>query len=513
MLGNMRRALRHCLAAGAIGVGATFVGAAAAADVTPAQARAEAVKVELAWMADARAFSQHLQVLATPEGLEVRGQVADETTRQHVLRLARQSCYLPVRDALEVGPDRVVGDDLLRRAAFGTIAQELGSRAANVSVAAEPGGVVVLTGKVPTADDKLEAGRCLRGMSGCRRVVNRIEVGDAPPRPLTVPTPPSPTRLVSGEVAPPIDALPVPKPKDELPPPTPKKEKAEPSVPTPAALALPDVPTPVVPVAPPLKAVRIQVYRAPLDPGPRPVVQPRITGYATSGTVTAAPVGQLGYMPCGGEVKLEMAAVDPPPTMMQRFFRSLLGVKHSPTKCVVVPTPVEAMPTPSVVEQVVPATAPDAPRPVTTASAVRPTAAPSIWPPAHAAAKRYRPVPTPTAPEPPLLTPTAAREVASPEPRPREPLVKEAVPPMPTIATPPVPAAAPAVVSPERLRAQVVAGCAKLVREVKIEKRADGTFTLHIHASAKVEHELVARLLNLPQVVSSNAHIQIHLTQ
>ena len=104
MLGRMRKTIVACLAAGAVGVGASLaLSTDVGVPVSASQAKLEAMKVELAWLADAQAFNLTLQVVPTADGLELKGQVPDDATRQHVLKLARQACYLPVRDALEVG--------------------------------------------------------------------------------------------------------------------------------------------------------------------------------------------------------------------------------------------------------------------------------------------------------------------------------------------------------------------------------------------------------------------------
>src|SRR4051795_10747722 len=71
---------------------------AGSVQLSPAQLRSEAMRIELAWLADTTTFSLPLQVGARGDELEVRGKVPDHTPRQHVLLLARQSCYLPVHD-------------------------------------------------------------------------------------------------------------------------------------------------------------------------------------------------------------------------------------------------------------------------------------------------------------------------------------------------------------------------------------------------------------------------------
>src|SRR5262252_447153 len=75
---------------------------AGAIQPSPAQLRSEAARVELAWLADPTTFALPLEVASRGDELEVRGKVPDEATRQHVLLVARQSCYLPVHDGLTI---------------------------------------------------------------------------------------------------------------------------------------------------------------------------------------------------------------------------------------------------------------------------------------------------------------------------------------------------------------------------------------------------------------------------
>ncbi|MGL4554417.1 MAG: BON domain-containing protein [Gemmataceae bacterium] len=497
MLRGMRKTLGACLAAGAVGLGASLAGAADAVPVSAGQVKLEAMKVELAWLADARAFNLSLRVVARPDGLELHGRVADEATRQHVLKLARQACYLPVRDALEVG--QPCANPALRDAARTSVAAALAGRAGQVTVGVDPGGVVSLTGSVGSVEDKLEAGRALRGVSGCTRVDNRLEVAAVRRGGATLT---AISRDGKQSVLGPVGAAGVVSvradvPKDELPAP-PRAYSADAAAPT-----LPSGP-------PPTQFVRIQVRHETVDPTPRPLAKPLVSGYATGSTAT--PDGLPGYPacdPCAGDVPLTAARVAPPPTL----FSHLRGLV-TPTKRAVVDAPPPAAAAPSPVRVVteaapvvspepvkpVPAPPPEPTRPAAVALTV-PAAAPAVWPPAFATAPvtPYRPLPVPVAETPlPPVTPVAAKEPA-----------EKAAPPAVAPAVMKVEKAKPT--TPDQMRRAILAGCGKLVKDVKVETRPDGHAVYHLHASAKVEQELVAQLLTIPQVADSNAHIQIHL--
>src|SRR5262245_38862700 len=106
MVRMFRRAARLLVAAGALGAalapttalqarepgGIKLVGAL---QVTPGQARLEAMKVELALLADPQVYRLGLEVRVCDDGLELCGEVANDKMRQHALRVARQACYLP----------------------------------------------------------------------------------------------------------------------------------------------------------------------------------------------------------------------------------------------------------------------------------------------------------------------------------------------------------------------------------------------------------------------------------
>src|SRR5437870_1439062 len=97
----LRRAARVFVAAGAPGLpapapaqevkptgGIRLVGAVPTA---PGQAHLDAMKVEMAWLADPTTFGHRLQVRPGVEGLEVSGIVPDEKVKEHALRVARQN--------------------------------------------------------------------------------------------------------------------------------------------------------------------------------------------------------------------------------------------------------------------------------------------------------------------------------------------------------------------------------------------------------------------------------------
>jgi hypothetical protein len=66
-------------------------------------------------------------------------------------------------------------------------------------------------------------------------------------------------------------------------------------------------------------------------------------------------------------------------------------------------------------------------------------------------------------------------------------------------------------ITSEQMRQILLRGCGKHCRDVKVTTRPDGQPVFNIYAPVRAEQELTRALLSIPEVVASNAHIQIHL--
>jgi hypothetical protein len=178
----LRRAAGLLLVAGVVGLGGPAAAApgGAAAPPSAGQAHLERMKVELAWLADLTCFGHALEAHVVGSGLEVRGCVPDEQTREHVVRVARQNSFLPVVDALRVtacpGAEPSASAEQLRQAAVRLLVQQCGARAAGFEVLAQEDGQVRVGGSVPSVEDKVAVSRCLRKLPGCTCVINRLSV-------------------------------------------------------------------------------------------------------------------------------------------------------------------------------------------------------------------------------------------------------------------------------------------------------------------------------------------------
>src|SRR5262245_23758733 len=188
MVRLLRRAARLLLA-GALGVALPPAAHLIAQDVpyhtghvqvTPSQMRLEAMKVEMALLADYATYNLPLSVRVEQDCLSLYGQVNDEHTRMHALRVARQACYLPVKDALHgptpAAPIQSVHLEAMRRTVRDVLERTIGDHVTELTVRINAEGQVTLTGMVSTVEDKVTASRSLRGLPGCNSVVNCLEV-------------------------------------------------------------------------------------------------------------------------------------------------------------------------------------------------------------------------------------------------------------------------------------------------------------------------------------------------
>jgi osmotically-inducible protein OsmY len=458
----------------------------------------EAMKVELACLADSKTFNLAIQIVTTPNGVEVRGQVPDESTRQHVLRLARQASYAPVQDRLTIVEP--CADPALRDTAQTTVSRALAQRDAQVRVQVPQKGVVSLVGHVANMEDKLQASRSLRATKGCTRVENNLEVRNASEGGMAMPSLPDKVTIVQADqrVTPPATVPASPAAVCEA-------EKL--MLPAPRAQVLPTPPAP--------HYVRIRVRQEAQEPVR--TTPPAVTPYGYTQAATLKPSGLPGFPGAtapASTVHLPPTQFAPPPTILGHL-RTMIRGQHTERTAPII-SEVRVSPTPTTVAGYTPATAtvplpnsaavPNSTPPVgTTAKGMTPVAAsprgltvpaaaPQTWPAAHATAQASETpagLPAPVAPVAPApqIVPAAA----------------------PSVQVAPMPVSTSRVLTAEQMRGIIATGCGRLCREVKVTARADGQPVFHVYAASKVEQELTGKLLTIPEVVASNAHIQIHL--
>ncbi len=147
--------------------------------VSQSQAQLEAMKVEMAWLADRVTYQLHLEVEIKGEGLEIRGHAPDEASHQRALEVARQGCYLPVTDAIQVipnGPIATPTSESITKVARESLARQFGVRSSEFDVKITRLGQIILRGQVGSVEEKLTASRCLRGQQGATAIINCLGV-------------------------------------------------------------------------------------------------------------------------------------------------------------------------------------------------------------------------------------------------------------------------------------------------------------------------------------------------
>ena len=152
-----------------------------------ARAHLDALRVELAWLADPLLFAQPPSIKAVGKDekfvVELRGVVSSNQHRQRALDLAEKFAETPIKDKILV----LVGP-ASRRASVAT--QELQAKAERhladklIEFSQDlhiddvyPDGVVKVSGRVLSYEDKVSVSRSLRRLTGCMAVDNRCEVG------------------------------------------------------------------------------------------------------------------------------------------------------------------------------------------------------------------------------------------------------------------------------------------------------------------------------------------------
>jgi hypothetical protein len=158
---------------------------AAAPAAAPAQAdalvRLEAIQIELAWLADPVTFPYNLGVYPAGPTFEVRGFVPSDAVRAQALKAARALTKRTVTDGVKVYPGMLAPSagetpEALHKAASEAVIQAMGDRGRGVSVQAQAGGQVTLTGTAACHEEKLAVSRQLRRVRGCTSVVNELNV-------------------------------------------------------------------------------------------------------------------------------------------------------------------------------------------------------------------------------------------------------------------------------------------------------------------------------------------------
>jgi osmotically-inducible protein OsmY len=143
--------------------------------------RATEIRVELALMADYMTFPCQLEARLRQGKLVVSGFVPNGVVRQRAVDIAQKISHFPVKEALETRehlPTRSVGvvTQQLPDDVRSVLRDHFPDLAANFKVKAKGNGLVILTGSVPTEEDKLAVSQCLRKVPACTGVLNQLVV-------------------------------------------------------------------------------------------------------------------------------------------------------------------------------------------------------------------------------------------------------------------------------------------------------------------------------------------------
>jgi hypothetical protein len=90
--------------------------------------------------------------------------------------------------------------------------------------------------------------------------------------------------------------------------------------------------------------------------------------------------------------------------------------------------------------------------------------------------------------------------------------VKSPSAPPPVVGSTALPGPMVPIVSPAHLRTIVQKGCGKLAREVRVEKGKEGQLMVHVVGNRESEQQLIATLLALPEIASTNVRLEIHVS-
>lgn len=152
-----------------------------------ARAHLDALRVELAWLADPLLFAQPPSIKAVGKDekyvVELRGVVSSNQHRQRALELAEKFAETPIKDKLLVlvgpSPRRAsVPTQELQAKAERHLADKLIEFSQDLHIdEVYPDGMVKVSGRVLSYEDKVSVSRSLRRLTGCMAVENRCEVG------------------------------------------------------------------------------------------------------------------------------------------------------------------------------------------------------------------------------------------------------------------------------------------------------------------------------------------------
>ena len=152
-----------------------------------ARAHLDALRVELAWLADPLLFAQPPSIKAVGKDekfvVELRGVVSSNQHRQRALDLAEKFAETPIKDKLLVlvGPSSrraSVATQELQAKAERHLADKLIEFSQDLRIdEVYPDGIIKVSGRVLSYEDKVSVSRSLRRLTGCMAVDNRCEVG------------------------------------------------------------------------------------------------------------------------------------------------------------------------------------------------------------------------------------------------------------------------------------------------------------------------------------------------
>jgi hypothetical protein len=139
------------------------------------------IQVEIAWLADPLTFPYFLEARGGSAGLEVKGYVPNRTIHDHALNLARVYSALPVIDALKEHPSLLVKPGLmapqqLQISVASALREALPRHASQLQIQCGREGKVVISGPVPTQEERLIVSHALRRLYGCASVQNLTRV-------------------------------------------------------------------------------------------------------------------------------------------------------------------------------------------------------------------------------------------------------------------------------------------------------------------------------------------------
>lgn len=499
---------------------------AATTNVTPAQARLEAMKVEVALLGDPVSMRLPLDISVDGHGVVVKGEVPDDSARRRVLELARQSCYLPVQDALTIPSQTMVEPLTLKKAARDSLVRQLGGKADRFVVTVTRDGQVKLDGDVSSVEEKLQASRLLRAVPGCTRVVNCLSVRgvEQAGHLITVVSSDGQTVVCTPRLdganadARPELALQRVQYSPEIYPTGPRMQPTVPSGLPQATIVNVAPAAPIVSQAPAPAAAGCGCNQGAVTTHERPSLFERLFAWRTSRTARRqqpATVPQEVYAPTyANQIPAGSPGLTAQPTKQGRTSRPRVIEATPVSSPRLVPTPVEPPPAPPAL--------PEAPRQTGDATPWPPAYRSAPVTPAPAAAKyQSRPLGALTnqprqavvAPPAPAIVQTASMpEAKAPAALPTS---VEALP-APTLkaeAKPEAAGPAPIRLTEKELTKRVSDACGKLAKEVRVEVGGDRGIIVHVFALPATEHLLVARLLHVPELGARNVQLHVHLAK